>query len=107
MIVLKVIEHTKDIMNGIAYERYKMKLKANDTIIETTGFARAGTRINQYDIIENMQVVGKCTDREKCELYYFMQQVEKQQTPQQERKVIPFKKEKREEKKENAQLSLF
>ena len=111
MVVIEVLEHTADSMNGQKFERYKLRAEIEGNITITTGFARAGLVIKNGDIVEHMQVVGRVTASKLCELHYAIQEQQKQIAthPAKRTEVIPIikKNKKQEKQRENVQLSLF
>ena len=56
-VVLEVLEHKRDSMNGVKFERYKFKLIRDKAIYISDGFGQIGTEIKPGDIIENMTVI--------------------------------------------------
>ena len=71
MIVLKVISRTIETMNGQKFQKYRLRLKLEDSIFETDGFTFDLEKcIQPGDIIENMQVVGRVSGAELCKIYY-------------------------------------
>lgn len=107
MIVLEVISRTIETMNGQKFQKYRLKVRLEDSIFETDGFTfDLETCIQQGDIIENMQVIGKVSGAELCRLYY------ETRAKETEDKHIVREKPKEVLKKrdivhENEQLSLF
>ena len=69
-VVLEVLDHKRDSMNGANFERYKFKLIRDKAIYISDGFGQIGTEIKPGDIIENMTVIGKLSKTELCTLYY-------------------------------------
>lgn len=75
-VVLEVISHTTDTVNGRQFERYKLKLLHNHGIFINDGFGQAGQLIKVGDVIEDMQVVGRLTGSELCQAYYEAKEIE-------------------------------
>lgn len=108
-IVLEVINHSIDSMNGQKFQRYRMKLKEHENIFITDGFTNnLNTCINQGDIIENMQIVGRVSKSQLCEIYYKSKNKNyERQCSDNKDKCYVHKKSINVTVKENEQLSLF
>ena len=107
MIVLEVISRRIESMNGQKFQKYKLKLKSADSIFETDGFTYdLETSIQQGDVLENMQVVGRASGAELCKIYYEMRasKTENRHIVQQKPKEVVKK---CDVVHENEQLSLF
>lgn len=77
-IVIEVKEHSKEMINGTAFDRYKFLLKGEQDFYETDGFKRTDNQeINVGDIIENMVIVGHLSSSELCKSHYEAKEYEK------------------------------
>lgn len=64
-IVLNVISHSEETMNGSSFYRYRMKLLSNGRVFTTDGFTPdPNTYIMNGDVIEDMVIVARLTDEE-------------------------------------------
>ena len=75
-IVLEIISHTTDKVNGRLFERYKLKLLHNHSVFINDGFGQVGQLIKVGDAIENMQVVRGLTGSELCQAFYEARKIE-------------------------------
>lgn len=75
-IVLEVISHTADTVNGRPFERYKLKTLENHKVFVNDGFAQVGTVITVGDVIEHMNVVGCLSGSELCKAFYEAKEIE-------------------------------
>lgn len=75
-IVLEIISHTTDTVNGKPVERYKLKLLHSHNVFVVDGFGQPGVSIKIGDVIENMDVVGKLSSSELCQAYYEAREIE-------------------------------